>query len=433
VDSLPTLFDVGRELRPWRRRIQKQEHELIPFGWALGGSVVLAIGLTGLGIWLGLTLVGFRHFQHEPDLSSSTFYDLLKLVFGVVAGIGGVIALVVSYRKQRIAESAEDRDRIRIFNERFITASQQLGAEQASVRLAGVYSLAGLADDWEDQRQTCIDVLCAYLRMPYVSEPSKAESAEGAAWRGFREVRHTIIRIIGRHLNGHTNVSWRGCDFDFTGTVFDGGDFSGARFAGGIVTFIGAEFLGGVVEFNAVEFTGATVLFSGARFTSGIVYFIGATFASGDVAFSSTEFTGASVFFSAEFTGSNVTFSEAKFTGGTVDFGSTQFAGGSVTFSRAQFAGSSVDFTGARFHDGADVDFTGAKFASGEIDFSLARFTGPVSFIGARFTGANLIFEDVSDWAVPPTFPWPDGAAPPSGVLLPSAGTAGAVPTSASD
>ena len=36
---------------------------------------------------------------------------------------------------------------------------------------AGIHAMAGLADDWEENRQTCIDVICAYLRMPYASEP----------------------------------------------------------------------------------------------------------------------------------------------------------------------------------------------------------------------------------------------------------------------
>jgi hypothetical protein len=54
----------------------------------------------------------------------------------------------------------------RLFNERFTTAAGQLGSETPAVRLAGVYAMAGLADDWTDQRQTCIDVLCAYLRLP---------------------------------------------------------------------------------------------------------------------------------------------------------------------------------------------------------------------------------------------------------------------------
>jgi hypothetical protein len=37
------------------------------------------------------------------------------------------------------------------------------------VRLAGVYEMARLADDWADQRQTCVDVLCACLRTEMLS------------------------------------------------------------------------------------------------------------------------------------------------------------------------------------------------------------------------------------------------------------------------
>jgi hypothetical protein len=55
----------------------------------------------------------------------------------------------------------------RAFNERFTTAADQLGSDKPAVRLAGLYAMAGLADDWEAKRQTCVDVLCAYLRMPY--------------------------------------------------------------------------------------------------------------------------------------------------------------------------------------------------------------------------------------------------------------------------
>src|SRR5690242_1423524 len=54
--------------------------------------------------------------------------------------------------------------RIRTLNERFATAAGQLGSDKPpAVRLAGVYALAGLADDWPENRQTCVDVLCAYL------------------------------------------------------------------------------------------------------------------------------------------------------------------------------------------------------------------------------------------------------------------------------
>ena len=58
-----------------------------------------------------------------------------------------------------------------MFNERFTAIAAQLGDNKAAVQLAGVHAMAGLADDWATNRQTCIDVLCAYLRMPYEPDP----------------------------------------------------------------------------------------------------------------------------------------------------------------------------------------------------------------------------------------------------------------------
>src|SRR5262249_1108992 len=44
--------------------------------------------------------------------------------------------------------------RARTLNERFATAAGQLGSDKPSaVRLAGVYAMAGLADDWPENRQ----------------------------------------------------------------------------------------------------------------------------------------------------------------------------------------------------------------------------------------------------------------------------------------
>lgn len=66
------------------------------------------------------------------------------------------MALVTAYRRQRVAELAhaldargEDREETKAFNERFATVAGQLGDDSPQVRLAGVYAMAGLADDWE--------------------------------------------------------------------------------------------------------------------------------------------------------------------------------------------------------------------------------------------------------------------------------------------
>ena len=125
--------------------------------------------------------------------------------------------------------------------------------------------MAGLADDGQDHRQTCVDVLCAYLRMPYESEPGDdAPVDKRLALQASREVRHTVIRVIAAHLNGTAPVSWCGLnfDFDFAGAVFDGGDFTGAEFSGGTADFADAEFPGGTVGFADAKFPGGTVDFS---------------------------------------------------------------------------------------------------------------------------------------------------------------------------
>jgi hypothetical protein len=140
--------------------------------------------------------------------------------------------------------------------------------------MAGVYAMTGLADDWEENRQTCVDVLCAYLRMPY--EPDAGQDApepKRLTFRASREVRHTVIWVIAAHLKHHAATSWQGLNFDFSSVVFDGGNFSGqdpsggyfdsAVFSSGVVSFEHAEFSSGIVFFNGAEFSGSDVFSDG--------------------------------------------------------------------------------------------------------------------------------------------------------------------------
>lgn len=172
------------KLSGWYRRLRGQG-PLAPIGLAIGGMLALALAIAAAVTITGLHFLHVREFQPEPQLSAATLYDLLKIAFAVAAATGGTVALVTAYRRQRVAEFAQDlarqqhelagraeeREATRLLNERFTTAAGQLGDGQPAVRLAGVYAMAGLADDWPQQRQTCVDVLCAYLRMPY--EPDR--------------------------------------------------------------------------------------------------------------------------------------------------------------------------------------------------------------------------------------------------------------------
>jgi hypothetical protein len=260
-------------------------------------SLVVLIGVTVFGLAAALlwAALGF------PTASAARL-DIIKVALTVVAGVGGVVALVVAYRKQRISESAETRERVKLLNERFGTACNQIGNEAPTIRLAGVYALAALADEWPEQRQVCIDVLCAYLRVPY--EPSlESEWYHDAE----SEVRLSITSVIAQHLREGAPVSWQGHNFDLVRAVLRSADFAGvvissgtfflslARFPAGWVSFDGMKVCGGELWFGGASFDGARVTFDKAELTSGRLRFEGAEFNGGEVSFRGVRFAGAEV------------------------------------------------------------------------------------------------------------------------------------------
>lgn len=247
--------------------------------------------------------------------------------------------------------------------DRFTAAVAQLGDSSPAVQLGGAHALAGLADDaTRTLRQTCIDVLCAYLRLPYDPYPGSLSENEDAAltdarraehaqriktYRALREVRHTIIRLIRDHLRlpaGNIH-SWQGHDFDFTDVVFDGGDFSNAHFSGGRVSFVRAVFS------RWVDF----------RF--------------------------------AEFSGGRVDFGRAKFSGDRIDFKYTKFSGGQIDFWRTDFSGGQVDFGYAEF-SGGQVVFGSASFSGGHIDFQYATGGAPSGLLRGGRVPAEVVLPE---------------------------------------
>ncbi|MEK8141907.1 pentapeptide repeat-containing protein [Streptomyces sp. M10(2022)] len=321
--------------------------------------------------------------------------DVLKATVTALTLTGAVLAGLYAYRKQRLAEGDARRADAGQLAERYTTAAEQLGHGQAAVRLAGVYALARLADDWVEQRQVCIDVLCAYLRMPYEPDPTAPEHKVGE-----REVRLTIIRVIRDHLQQpKAPTAWCRHNFDFTSTVFDGGnftnshfhgtvDFGGARFSGGTVSFDRATFSAGTVDFDSATFSGGTVSFDRAEFSGGSVGFNFATFSGGTVSFNLATFSRGRVYFrGAEFSGGTVSFGGAEFSGGTVSFDRAEFSAGTVSFDRATFSAGTVDFDSARF-SGGTVDFHGARFSGGTVSFDSAPYSG-----GTEFSGGTVSFD----------------------------------------
>ncbi|MEW2079940.1 pentapeptide repeat-containing protein [Streptomyces sp. NPDC013433] len=281
------------------------------------------------GVFYGLVyLLDFQEIDSTAKLDAKTLFDLVKLSFGVVAGAGALVALVVAYRRQRVDEAGAHREATRLHTERFSQAVDKLGSDSPAVRLGGVHALAALADDAPDDslRQTCIDVLCAYLQLPFTPDPGDdpAHQEEHHRYLAFRKVRHTILRLIGDHyrLPRGTYRSWQGCDLDLTDVIIDGSmDFRGAVLSSGKVSFSGATFPDGEVFFDRASFSGSRVSFDRASFSGGKVSFLRASFSGGLVSFDRASFSGGKVSFrEASFSGGRTSFKHASFSGGTVSF-----------------------------------------------------------------------------------------------------------------
>ncbi|MGW0368581.1 pentapeptide repeat-containing protein [Streptomyces coeruleorubidus] len=302
-------------------------------------AVSVAVGT----FYAGWNIIGARNVKSEPTIDSKTLFELVKLAFGVVAGAGALVALVVAYRRQRVDEDAALRDATRLHNERFGNAVAQLGDASPAVRLGGVYALAALADDAPARmlRQTCIDVLCAYLRMPYNPDESPAE----------RQVRHTILRVIRDHLNPHQGVPWKGYDFDFSGATFDGGDLSQAVFEGGLVSFRGAKFVAGDFHFNHCLISSCYINLTEAEFVGGRIYMQFANFQRGGLYFSRARFDGATLSTAQSIFHEDCStqFMYTEFASGIVNFGDAIFKSSeSLEFNEAVFSGGSVNFLSVR-------------------------------------------------------------------------------------
>ncbi|MGW4120177.1 pentapeptide repeat-containing protein [Nocardia sp. NPDC004711] len=346
--------------------VRKSNKAIGRFTRGIGLFPAIFAALCG-GLAIAVAADGFLRWVTPVDTTKpAAQIDVTRIALTVVAGVGGVVALVIAYRRQRDIEQGR-------FIERFGAAAAQLGATDVAVRIAGVYAMAGVADESADlRRQQCIEVPCGYLRLPYspelganhqsklvlkhhraTADGTRADDSERhLEYRhNDKEVRATIVRVIADHLRPNAEYGWSTSDFDFRTAYLEDVDFSAVRFS------------------SAARFDGATF--------SGNAWFGGAAFSGttdfGDVTFSGNAWFGGATFSSATRFG-GVTFS------GTTDFGGAIFSG--------------------------DTDFDDAAF-SGATRFGGATFSGTTDFKRADFSGEIVSFANPRQWGPPaPTFDW---------------------------
>ena len=427
VTNLPKLADnetvlSGDDIRvkaDRRRRANKDARPKwrpIPaWSWMLAAAIAVALTAFVVTTWL-LTIAS--HAAPGTDRATARL-DAVRTGLAAGAGAGAAVGLMLAFRRQHhqeIATVLTDLDATeRRITELYTKAVEQLGNEKAPVRLGGLYALERLAQDNPAQRPTIVNVICAYLRMPFpaaapaskpepaagegTSEPAAATETESFTaddtWQQERQVRLAAQRILSEHLRGtgtdklstdspstsfwpRIRLDLTGAtliDFNFDNTVVSDALFGGATFSGD--TSFGEATFSGDTSFGEATFSGDTS-FGEATF-SGDTSFGGATF-SGDARFGRATFSGTAFFGGATFHG-GATFNEATF--GGANFGGATFSG-NASFGRATFRGTAF-FGGATFRSVAT--FGGATFL-GDALFSGAAFGGIAVFTQATFSGA---------------------------------------------
>ncbi|MFC7550718.1 pentapeptide repeat-containing protein [Plantactinospora sp. GCM10030261] len=278
----------------------------------------------------------------------------------------------------------------------YVAAAEQLGSDKAAVRLAGLYALARLGQDNPKLRQTVVDVLCAYLRMPYTppvevlyrnmaksshnvaSDAEVPEPTEQPARREELQVRLTAQRLLADHLrvakgNGPEPATyWRGpagerMHLDLVGAVLVDFDLSGC--ASEVSVLHEAQFHG-YANLHKAQFHGYANLHK-------------------------AQFHGYANLHKAQFHES--AYLDMVQFYGSADLRGAQFYGRAVLF-MAQFH-LGADLRGAQFHESASLggaqfrvhtNMGGARF-HGYVDLGKAQFHGDLRLTGAKFHAhANL-------------------------------------------
>ena len=366
----------------------------------LGGALVGVVGAAAVAALL--------HFYGGGTDRDRAGLDVVRTAGALVAGTGGAIALLLAARRQRSTELTLEHQWLTLEHQREVAATvaqdaveqriteiytravDQIGNDQALVRLGGLHALERLAQQNSAQRQTIVDVICAYLRMPYALPDDEPLGEDASAKTHLRyerqrqelQVRLTAQRILAAHLRTDAvHTFWPDIDLDLTKAQLHQFDLTHCHIRK--AQFSGAQFTE-YAGFAQARFA-VNAAFEGARFT-GYAAFEGARF-TGNAGFAEAQFTGYADFKGARFAG-KAEFSGARLAGGGAGFSGARFAR-EAEFSTARFA-VHTDFEGARFT--GDAEFSGAHF-SGYAEFSRAQFSGDTIFARYEVSGGEAVFD----------------------------------------
>lgn len=262
----------------------------------------------------------------------------------------------VEQLRQELETRRTDLDSDRIADERFARAVELLGHDTDQVRVGALHALAGLARSHPDHTQTVLDVLCSYLRRPflhprYSTDPTIEDWTRPDTHDAERklQVRLTAQRLVAELLPAATDERAPRYNLDLTNATLEYFELTDRTV--GTLTLRYAQLF-------------SSTNFSRSRFT-GSVWLTGTTVGNGRLR--------------GRFRCDDAVFEQRGWFSGFR-------AEGRTSFDRTDFRGA-TKFADGRF--GAELFAVGTSFGD-SADFRSVEFTGPVDFTGAVFHGEVL-------------------------------------------
>ena len=230
VTALPSDSPNNTEAPPQQTKYMKRPEEEVP--WSPAGREAFSL------------LDDYRKNSNDHAKIYAVIKDILE-------SHERQIKILAEQTQQYIEKAFKERMAER--RGRYAKAVEQLGGVSAPVRIGGVYTLIGLADEWlldesleylerVREGQVIINNLCTYIRSPfalashYDELTQESPTAEGlyknreqefyidkATLKSEADIRLNIIKEIRHRLQGpdkNTPGTWSDFEYDFSGSIF---------------------------------------------------------------------------------------------------------------------------------------------------------------------------------------------------------------------
>lgn len=350
----------------------------LPFVFASG--IGFSVALIGTCFWFFAWQAAGRKQFWLAGLSPDLYFSVTRNAVTLAAALGIGVTLFFSYRKQQTAEKAQELavaaqrtatkaqklatrtlqlsldkhelDRVTELRSRYARSAEQLASDKTAIKLAGLHSLAALADDWmeignQGEKQVCVSLICSFIRSARLPE----ETGEQMVLQTATEI--PLERLKEQYLG--TTRSWSDCKIDLSQSRVNS-MLSNMVIAGGSLTMLESRF-------------SPTRIIKRLRLEDGYLSIQGNHSLRRFPSFAYSHFSGGTAHLRTEFNGTST----------------------ALNFRFCQFRGSAVFLT-VSSEEKATVVFTGCHFMAGKVSVSARENPVAVRFVNCTFTSKEVVY-----------------------------------------